>query len=203
VKIWCLETKKIIRTIDYSDFVWRVFLVIGSKGMPFVVSFISTEDKIVISDVGTGETQNTLFGRLVFAGLIPLFPTPVVILATGDKDISFVDVESGAVRRSILGGFDRVFRAVVSHDLSPVLVFTTWNHKNRRSTIQTYELKGAPGVEDSNIHPMKLESGEQFSPSLMHIMFEGDMAFQVLPSLAPKGPSSAQVTMTLSFEFGI
>jgi hypothetical protein len=107
VKIWCLETKKILRKIDYSDFVWRVFLVFGSQGMPLVV--ISAEDKIVISDVGSGETQSTLLGRPVFAGLISLFSTPVVILATGDDDVSFVDVETDAVRRSILGGFGRVF----------------------------------------------------------------------------------------------
>lgn len=179
VKVWSLGTRELLRTIDYSDFVWRVFLVIGSKGLPLVVAFISTEDKIVISDAISGETVFILFGRLVFAGLIPLYSSPVVILASGEEDISFVDVETGTVCRLIAGGFGRVFRAVVSHDTSPTLIFTTWNHQNRRSTIQTYELGEGHKSELSEKtgttgKSWNSEENEESDVDLMKILFEGD-----------------------------
>jgi WD40 repeat protein len=186
VKIWCLETKKNIRTIDFSDFVWRVFLVIGSKGNALVVAFISVEDKIIVSDVETGETKCILFGRLVFAGLIPLYSSPVVILSTGQEDISFVDVESGNVCGLIQGGFDKVFRAVVSHEMPAILVFTTWNHQTRRSTIQTYSLceEKIPTSTESLLVSSSVNSSsyvksmepthDKMSSDRMKIMFEGD-----------------------------
>jgi hypothetical protein len=77
--------------------VWRVFLVTSSSGKLLVVAFISAEDKIVISDVNTGETERVLYGRLLFAGLIPTYPSPIVIVATGDEDISIVDVQTGRI----------------------------------------------------------------------------------------------------------
>lgn len=99
-----------------------------------------------VSDLETGETVNIFYGRLLFSGSIPLFRQPVIINAVGEEDISFVDVNNGEVLRIIHGGFEKVFRAVVSHNLSPVLVFTTWNAQNRRSTIQTYDLADQGGA---------------------------------------------------------
>lgn len=142
----------------------------GSNGKPLVVAFISTEDKIVISDVDTGETVFVLFGRLIFAGLISLYPFPVVILASGEEDISFTDAESGKICRLIEGGFGRVFRAVVSHDSSPCLIFTTWNHQNRRSTIQTYELGDV--IPQNTVKTYT--DNELCDIDKMRIMFEGD-----------------------------
>jgi WD40 repeat protein len=95
VKVWCLNSNRLLRSIDYADFVWRVFLVTISSGKLLVVAFISAEDKIVISDAHTGDTERVLYGRLLFAGLIPTYPSPTVILATGDEDISIVDVQTG------------------------------------------------------------------------------------------------------------
>lgn len=101
VKVWCLNTNRLLRSIDYTDFVWRVFLVTSSSGKLLVVAFISAEDKVVISDVNTGETERVLDGRLLFAGLIPTYPSPIVIVATGDEDISIVDVQTGRIIYSI------------------------------------------------------------------------------------------------------
>ena len=154
--------------------------MMGSKGRALVVAFISTEDKIVISDALSGETVIVLFGRLIFAGHIALYRSPVVILAFGEEDISFVDVETGIVRKLIEGGFGRAFRAVVSHEKSPSLIFTTWNHQNRRSTIQTYELGDVAISEllspSTHIKPIHINGivNEQSNPDLMRIMFEGD-----------------------------
>lgn len=107
---------------------------------------MSAEDRIIVSDVETGETVNDFKGRLVFAGLIPLFDRPVVLLASGEEDLEFIDVETGQQMRKIEGGFCKVFRAVVSYDDScPIMVYTTWNAQNRRSTIQTYDLSGLGG----------------------------------------------------------
>jgi len=86
------------------------------------------------------------YGRLLFSGSIPLFRQPVIINAVGDEDISFIDVSNGEVLRVLHGGFEKVFRAVVSHSTSPILVFTTWNAQNRRSTIQTYDLADQVGA---------------------------------------------------------
>lgn len=55
-------------------------------------------------------------------------------------------MSNGEVLRVIHGGFEKVFRAVVSHSTSPILVFTTWNAQNRRSTIQTYDLADQVGA---------------------------------------------------------
>ena len=143
VRVWCLDTEQHLLTIDYSDFVWRVFLVIGSEGKPLVVAFVSAEDRIVVSNAETGVTVNDFKGRLVFAGLIPLFDRPVVLTASGEEDLEFIDVETGAQVYKIEGGFCKVFRAVVSYDeICPIMVYTTWNAQNRRSTIQTYDLSG-------------------------------------------------------------
>ena len=143
MRVWCLDTEQHLLTIDYSDFVWRVFLVVGSEGKPLVVAFVSAEDRIVVSNAETGETVNDFKGRLVFAGLIPLFDRPVVLTASGEEDLEFIDVETGLLVRKIEGGFCKVFRAVVSYDeICPIMVYTTWNAQNRRSTIQTYDLSG-------------------------------------------------------------
>jgi WD40 repeat protein len=70
-----------------------------------------------------------------------------------------------------LGGFGRVFRAVVS-DPSAILVFTTWNHQNRRSTIQTYELN-EDKKEDCAHLSNRIDGNTQSSDKTI-IMFEGD-----------------------------
>lgn len=110
------------------------------------MAYVSTEDKIQVSDLETGETVEIFYGRLLFSGSIPLFRQPVIINAVGDEDISFIDVSNGEVLRVLHGGFEKVFRAVVSHSTSPILVFTTWNAQNRRSTIQTYDLADQVGA---------------------------------------------------------
>lgn len=133
----------------------------------------------MISDVETGETVFILFGRLVFAGHISLFAAPVALLASEEENISFVDVENGTIRKKIIRGFGRVFRAVVSHNASPILVFTTWNHQNRRSTIQTYELiEALPSPDDTKLkEPLPSPSTmdmKPFNTDQMNVMFEGD-----------------------------
>jgi WD40 repeat protein len=80
-------------------------------------------------------------------------------------------VNLGSACRLILGGFGRVFRAVVS-DPSAILVFTTWNHQNRRSTIQTYELN-EDKKEDCSHLSSRIDGNTQSSDKTI-IMFEGD-----------------------------
>lgn len=138
VRIWCVNTLQHIRTIEYSDFVWRVFIV--KIPQPVVVAFISAEGIIQISDLQTGELLNTFSGRLIFSGTVSLFPQPIIITAEGEEDVSFVDITTGDKLKTIRGGFDKMFRAVVTHGPCPLLVFTTWNTQTRRSTIQTYDL---------------------------------------------------------------
>lgn len=138
VRIWCINTLQHIRTIEYTDFVWRVFIV--KLPRPCVVAFISAESKIQVSDLETGETVSTHFGRLIFSGNVSLFPKPIIITAEGEEDVSFVDIVSGEKLKTIRGGFDKMFRAVVTNGPDPMLVFTTWNTQTRRSTIQTYDL---------------------------------------------------------------
>ena len=49
VRLWCLTTFQHIRTLTYTDFVWRVFIVINpSTGKPYIVAYVSTEDKIQV-----------------------------------------------------------------------------------------------------------------------------------------------------------
>jgi WD40 repeat protein len=149
VKIWCVDTFDLIRTIEYTDFVWRVFLVHSNfhstTPKTLVVAFVSTEEKIQVSDLLTGETLNVFYGRLIYSGILPNFSDPVIITAVGEEDLSFVDVNNGLPLKTIYGGFEKVFRAVVSHGSDPsqphpTLIFTTWNSQNRRSTIQTYDI---------------------------------------------------------------
>mmetsp|Transcript_25622 Transcript_25622/g.42967 ORF Transcript_25622/g.42967 Transcript_25622/m.42967 type:complete len:200 (-) Transcript_25622:352-951(-) len=141
VRIWCIDTLEHYKTIQYSDFVWRVFLVGGRN--PLVVAFVSAEEKIVVSDMITGEPIRTHFGRLIYCGSMPGFPHPVIINAINTEDASFVDVMTGQVMRVILGGFDKIFRAVpvaTGDGHRSLLAFTTWNPQNRRSTIMTYDM---------------------------------------------------------------
>lgn len=138
VRIWCLNTLQHMRTIEYTDFVWRVFIV--KIPQPCVVAFISAESKIEVSDLQTGELLATHSGRLIFSGNVSIFPEPIIIAAEGEEDVSFMDVLSGRKLKTIKGGFDKMFRAVVTSGPNPMLVFTTWNPQTRRSTIQTYEL---------------------------------------------------------------
>jgi WD40 repeat protein len=149
VKIWAVDTFELIRTIEYTDFVWRVFLVHSNfhsvTPRTLVVAFVSTEEKIQVSDLLTGETMNVFYGRLIYSGVLPNFSNPVIITAVGEEDLSFVDVNSGLPLKTIHGGFEKVFRAVVSPGSDPsqphpTLIFTTWNSQNRRSTIQTYDI---------------------------------------------------------------
>jgi hypothetical protein len=147
VKIWCLNTMELVRTIQYTDFVWRVFIV--QIPQPCVVAFISAESKIQVSDLETGETLSVYSGRLIFAGNISIFKEPVIITAEGEEDVSFVDVVTGQNLKTIRGGFDKMFRAVVTGGSDPMLVFTTWNAQTRRSTIQTYSLLDSPSPPQS------------------------------------------------------
>lgn len=138
VRIWCINTLQHLRTIQYTDFVWRVFIV--KLPRPCVVAFISAEGKIQVSDLETGETITTHHGRLIFSGNVSLFSKPIIITAEGEEDVSFVDIVTGEKLKTIRGGFDKMFRAVVTNGPDPMLVFTTWNTQTRRSTIQTYDL---------------------------------------------------------------
>lgn len=169
VRIWSLNDHTLLQTIEYSDFVWRVFLVVDPK--PLVIAFISTENKIQISDLLTGQTERLLDGRLIFAGSLPLFRVPVVITAQGEEDICFIDVLSGHALLTICGGFEKAFRAVVASAPQPKLVFTTWNAQNRRSTIQTYDLAKAVKAAERSDEQVVVVAGERGS---MRLVFEGD-----------------------------
>lgn len=138
MRIWSINDFTLLRTIEYTDFVWRVFIVMDPK--PLVIAFISTEDKIQVSDLETGATESIFHGRLIFAGLIPTFTHPMIVTAVGEEDLSFINVTTGQAVRTIRGGFEKAFRAVVAHHPLPLLVFTTWNAQKRASTIQTYDL---------------------------------------------------------------
>ena len=164
VKIWSINDFQLLRTIVYSDFVWRVFIVF-SNSRPLVVAFVSTEEKIQVSDLLTGETVNIFYGRLIFSGILSNFSEPVIITAVGDEDLSFVDVNTGDSLMTIQGGFEKVFRAVVSKGAHPTLVFTTWNSQNRRSTIQTYDLTGLE-KEEKRLIPV--------DKNKISLIFEGD-----------------------------
>jgi WD40 repeat protein len=165
VKIWSITDLKLLRTIEYSDFVWRVF-IIHSDRRPLVVAFVSTEEKIQVSDLLTGETVNVFYGRLIYSGFISNFEHPVILNAFGEEDLSIVDVDTGYPIKTIHGGFEKVFRAVVSNSSNPILVFTTWNSQNRRSTIQTYDLTGIE--KDPDIIDIPREKDK------MSLIFEGD-----------------------------
>eukprot|EP01040_Poterioochromonas_malhamensis_P002594 gene2594-2760_t len=164
VKIWSINDFQLLRTIEYTDFVWRVFIVY-SHSRPLVVAFVSTEEKIQVSDLLSGETVNVFYGRLIYSGILPNFHEPVIITAVGEEDLSFVDVNTGCPLKTIRGGFEKVFRAVVSSGTHPALVFTTWNSQNRRSTIQTYDLTGLESEIDRDISRDK---------NKMALVFEGD-----------------------------
>jgi WD40 repeat protein len=165
VRIWSIDDYIHLRTIEYTDFVWRVFIVHSPK--PLVVAFVSTEEKIQVSDLETGETVNVFYGRLIYAGVLPCFAQPVIITAVGDEDLSFIDVNTGAALLTICGGFEKVFRAVCSFTPIPTLVFTTWNSQNRRSTIQTYDLTNMEAV-------IAQSSRIDRDRERMRLMFEGD-----------------------------
>lgn len=109
-------------------------------GRVCVIAFVSADDKIFISDFETGEQMHEISGRLVFAGVVSLYNSPVVVVLVNDVDMAIVDAETGKFIRYIRGGFEKAFRAVVSHGPRPVLVFNTWNAQNRRSSIQAYDL---------------------------------------------------------------
>lgn len=178
VRLWSINTLEHIRTIEYTDFVWRVFIVKSSNRF-LVVAFISTENKIQVNDLETGELINTFLGRLIYAGNFSIFSQPVIITAVGDEDISFIDVNTGESLLMILGGFEKVFRAVVSNDGHPTVVFTTWNAQNRRSTIQTYDLSG---IEGQIIERRREKS---------HLVFEGDSRDGVTSLVLTLGPKPA------------
>jgi hypothetical protein len=156
VRIWSIATQvtanadanphtfQHVRTLEYTDFVWRVFIVNSNERKPMVVAFIPTEERIQVNDLETGEHKAVFHGRLLFAGMTPMFQQGVVLTAVGEEDLSFIDVNSGAPLRTICGGFGKAFRAVVAPGITnPIVAFTTWNVQNRRSTIQTYEISPA------------------------------------------------------------
>lgn len=111
----------------------------------------------------------TFYGRLIFSGTISLFKQPIAITATGEEDVSFVDVCTGQTLYTLKGGFDKALRAVVSPAPHANLVFTTWNSQNRRSTIQSYELPDElPRSSSGRTSPTDIDR------SSMSILFEGD-----------------------------
>lgn len=130
---------------------------------PVVVAFIPTEDKIHVSDLESGETINIFSGRLIFAGLVPIFNPSIIITAVGEEDLCLLDVNTGNPLRTIRGGFEKAFRAVVAPGANPIIAFTTWNAQNRRSTIQTYELAAET---DEIVMDCEREK--------MSLLFEGD-----------------------------
>lgn len=178
VRVWNISTLAHVRTINYSDFVWRVFLVTSPASRVFIVAFISAEDKIYVSDLETSEQLHMVSGRLVFAGPISLYRSPVIISLVNDVDIKIVDAESGHCLRYISGGFEKAFRAVVSHGHNPILVFNTWNAQNRRSSIQGYDLSSDDSTIDTHDKPpnSKFPATQQgpFEPTKMKVFFEGD-----------------------------
>ncbi len=188
-----------VRTLDYTDFVWRVFIVHSyhsltnapqtcsseserdTKRSPMVVAFIPTEERIQVNDLVTGEVKAVFHGRLLFAGMTPMFAQGVVLTAVGEEDLSFIDVNTGAPLCTISGGFEKAFRAVVAPGptatSNPIVAFTTWNVQNRRSTIQTYEVcpKATP-VAGTNTGTDGQPQGVVYEceREKMSILFEGD-----------------------------
>lgn len=207
VRIWCINTLQHLRTIEYSDFVWRVFIV--RIPQPCVVAFVSAEGKIQISDLQTGELLNTFYGRLIFSGSVSIFSQPIIITAEGEEDVSFVDIVSGEKLMTIRGGFDKMFRAVVTHGNNPMLVFTTWNTQTRRSTIQTYDLfdhseRSSPlTVEDGQVPPSVPGSpgGKSdcscvtsvSSKDRMALLFEGDSRDGVTSLVITQGGGTPRI----------
>jgi WD40 repeat protein len=153
VRIWDLTHNKHLRTLTYADFVWRVFLATTAVGRVCVIAFISAIDKIYVTDFETGEEMYVLTGRLVYAGIINLYNSPVIVTLINDVDIAIADAETGVYIRYIRGGFEKAFRAVVSNTSRPVLVFNTWNAQNRRSSIQAYQLYVEPTETERSIMP--------------------------------------------------
>jgi WD40 repeat protein len=141
VKIWCVNSNTCLRTIGYPDFVWRVFLVTSLSGKVCIIAFISTENQVYVTDLDTGENLHIVTGRLIYAGVLPLYNFPVIITLVNDEDLAIFDACCGNCVRHIHGGFPRVFRAVVSYDkIDPALIYSTWDSQTRRSSIQAYYL---------------------------------------------------------------
>lgn len=136
---------------------------------PHIVAFVSTEDKIQVNDAETGETVSIFYGRLIFSAFIPMFPQPIILTSVGEEDISFLDVNNGGTLKTIRGGFEKVFRAVVSKTVNPILVFTTWNAPTRRSTIQAYDLN-----ESLKDYHGDETAEREANRTKMHLLFEGD-----------------------------
>ncbi|RYH20999.1 hypothetical protein EON65_21770 [archaeon] len=59
VKVWNIDDLSLLHTIEYSDFVWRVFIVVDPK--PLVIAFVSTEDKIQVHSARTVYTYTYTF----------------------------------------------------------------------------------------------------------------------------------------------
>lgn len=150
--------------------------MIGAR--PYVVAFVSAEEMIHVFDVETGEAHSVFSGRLIFAGTLPSYKHPLVITASGDEDILFINIDTGENWKLIKGGFDKVFRAVISQDIHhPALVFTTWNAQNRRSTIQTYDLSDECSSVVKEISNDSLETqtaDARYHSSKFSLVFEGD-----------------------------
>ena len=148
---------------------WRAFIVLCPRAL--VIAYISAEQKIQVWDLLTGDIVITFFGRLIFSGTISLFKQPIAITATGEEDLSFVDVCTGQTLYTLKGGFEKALRAVVSPAPNANLVFTTWNSQNRRSTIQSYELPDElPKTSSGRNSPCDID----INRSNMSILFEGD-----------------------------
>jgi WD40 repeat protein len=73
VIIWDIEKNIKIKTLKYSDFIWRVFFMHNSNSNNnkiYIFAFISTVDKIYVTDIETGEHIRIIDGRLLYSGLM-------------------------------------------------------------------------------------------------------------------------------------
>lgn len=170
VRIWDISNFTHLKTLEFKDFVWRVFIVKGNR--PLVIAFVSAAEEIHVCDLETCETVNIIHGRLIFAGNMPYFNCPFVMTAFEEDKLQILDAETGVELMTIDEGFEKVFRAVVSPIPDwPLIIFTTWNAQNRRSTIQTFLL------------------GENLKrTSKFHLVFEGDSRDGVTSVVASKKP---------------
>ena len=136
-----------MRTIQYPNFVWKVFLLASTTGRIFVASFISGQNKIYVSDFQSSEELHIISGKPFFAGLLSLYEHPVIICLVNESDIKILNAETGVCLRHISGGFENTFRGVVSHGSNPILVFNTWNSLRHQGSIKSYELSLDSGIE--------------------------------------------------------
>ena len=153
VRVWDLETKAIIKVLTYPDFVWRVFFMQNhSTGKTYIVGFISTVEKVYVTDIETGEHVRVVDGRLLYSGpmyvpqavlhanssSLPSSSSPcsssirnndvtkvtILVCSLDDDHVAFIDSETGGVVFVLHDklSFKKVFRATVPILLSTLLL---------------------------------------------------------------------------------